>query len=376
MSSAQVCFRPVRAQSKPSSIAQPNAKKRKRDPIKPNDSDCVLLEPVILNPEVVQLSEAVENMIRRTLEGLENGSGPVRTSEGTGGAYFMKDSSGEKIVSVFKPVDEEPNAVNNPNGLNASSVGEGLKKGTKVGEGALREVAAYLLDKKGFAGVPPTFMVKCLSSGFNHREEECKAKFGSLQKFAANNVGSCEDMGPGAFPVSEVHKISVLDIRMANADRHAGNILISKVEEDGHTVLIPIDHGYCLPESFEDCTFEWLYWPQARQPYSPETLEYIETLDAEEDISILKLYGWDMSEQCARTLRVSTMLLKKGAERGLSSFAIGSIMCREKLDKPSMLEEILQEAEGSVNGSDEAALLDSLSRIIDRCIARSSPQVG
>jgi hypothetical protein len=69
-----------------------------------------------------------------------------------------------------------------------------------------------------------------------------------MQMFVKNN-GSCEDIGPGAFPVKEVHKITVLDIRLAYADRHAGNILISTEEEDDQSVLIPIDHGYCLPTS-------------------------------------------------------------------------------------------------------------------------------
>ena len=51
-----------------------------------------------------------------------------------------------------------------------STNGEGLKRGPRVGEGALREVAAYILDhprsgprslssgEVGFAGVPPTVM--------------------------------------------------------------------------------------------------------------------------------------------------------------------------------------------------------------------------
>ena len=126
--------------------------------------------------------------------------------------------------------------------------------------------------------------------------------------------------GPGSFPLKEVHKISVLDIRMANVDRHAGNILLGKDQEDGQTVLIPIDHGYCLPESFEDCTFEWLYWPQAHQPYDSKTIDYIKSLDAEEDIALLKFHGWDIPVESARTLRISTMLLKKGVERGLTPF--------------------------------------------------------
>ena len=48
----------------------------------------------------------------------------------------MLDASGQKYVSVFKPIDEEPMAVNNPRGLPLSLNGERLKKGTRVGEAA------------------------------------------------------------------------------------------------------------------------------------------------------------------------------------------------------------------------------------------------
>ncbi|XWS46235.1 hypothetical protein CRYUN_Cryun14cG0047200 [Craigia yunnanensis] len=344
-------------------------------PRKPPDRDFAL-EPVIVNPKV-ELPSVIVDMINSTFDGLDSGNIPIRSVEGTGGAYFMQDSSGQKFVAVFKPIDEEPLAFNNPRKLPVSPDGEGLKKGTRVGEGALREVAAYILDhpkneqrtlygdEKGFAGVPPTAMIKCLHSGFNNPDDLATVKIGSLQMFVENS-GSCEDMGPGSFPVEQVHKISVLDIRLANADRHAGNILLSK-DEDGQTVLTPIDHGYCLPESFEDCTFDWLYWPQARQSYSPETIDYIKSLDAEEDIALLKFLGWDMPPKCARTLRISTMLLKKGAERGLTPFSIGSIMCRKNLKEESVIEEIVQEAQDSVlPGTSEAAFLEALSQIMDR----------
>jgi len=118
---------------------------------------------------------------------------------------------------------------------------------------------------------------------------------------------------------------------------------------------------------FEDCTFEWLYWPQARQPYSAETIEYIKSLDAEEDIALLKFHGWDLPIECARTLRISTMLLKKGVERGLTPFAIGNLMCRESLNKESVVEEIVEEAFDSVlPGTSEATLLDAVSQIMDQ----------
>lgn len=224
------------------------------------------VEPVVVNPEI-KLPSFLKELISSTLEGLEKGNGPIKSSDGSGGAYFMQDPSGHKYVSVFKPIDEEPMAVNNPRGLPVSVDGEGLKKGTQVGEGALREVAAYILDypmtgpqtfprdQTGFAGVPPTTMVKCLHKDFNHPNGYSysleNTKIGSLQMFVSN-VGTCEDMGYRVFPVDQVHKISVLDIRLANADRHGGNILVSRDGKDGQIVLTPIDHGYCFPNKVND----------------------------------------------------------------------------------------------------------------------------
>ncbi|GLU21260.1 hypothetical protein SLE2022_374060 [Rubroshorea leprosula] len=340
-----------------------------------------ILEPLIVNSKI-GLPFVLNKLIDLTFDGLESGNQPIQSSEGCGGVYFMQDSSGQKYVSVFKPIDEEPMAVNNPQGLPLSEYGEGLKKGTRVGEGAFREVAAYLLDHpmpgarslyngvKGFSGVPPTMMVKCLHKAFSYRDgyeyAHRNVKIGSLQMFV-ENIGSCENMGPRAFPLDEVHKISVLDIRLANADRHAGNILVTRENGQGQIVLVPIDHGYCLPENFEDCTFEWLYWPQAQESYSPAIIDYIKSLDAEQDIELLKLHGWDIPPACARTLRISTMLLKKGAERGLTPFAIGSITCRETLNKESVIEQIVREAEETVHPrTSENAFLEAVALIMDR----------
>ncbi|GMH09329.1 hypothetical protein Nepgr_011170 [Nepenthes gracilis] len=327
--------------------------------------------PIIVNPEI-KFPPIIWDLVNFTFHGLENGHQPIRSSEGTGGAYFMKDYSGQKYVSVFKPIDEEPLAVNNPRGLPLSSNGEGLKKGTRVGEGALRENGRRSLtgEVMGFSGVPPTTMVQCLHGGFYHPEgyeyEQKNIKIGSLQMFMEND-GNCEDVGPQSFPVEEVHKISVLDIRLANADRHAGNILLcNNKQKDGKISLIPIDHGYCLPENFEDCTFDWLYWPQAHQPFSHDTVNYIRSLDAGEDIALLKFHGWELSAKCERTLHVSTMLLKKGAERGLSPYAIGGIMCRERLNEESAIEKMMNEAhEVMLPGMNEAVFLETISQIMD-----------
>lgn len=126
---------------------------------------------------------------------------------------------------------------------------------------------------------------------------------------------------------------------------------------------------------FEDCTFEWLYWPQARQPFSPDTIAYINSLDADRDIQLLNLYGWNLPQNCARVLRISTMLLKKGAERGLTPFAIGNIMCRETVKTESLIEKIVLEAQEAVlPGTSESVFLDSISTIMDRYLDGISTQ--
>ena len=117
---------------------------------------------------------------------------------------------------------------------------------------------------------------------------------------------------------------------------------------------------------FEDCTFEWLYWPQACEPFNDETIEYIKSLDAEEDIKLLKFHGWELPPRCARVLRISTVLLKKGAARGLTPHDIGRILCRGTVNRASEIEDIIQEAEDAVlPGSSENMFLETVSEIID-----------
>lgn len=217
------------------------------------------------------------SLVGSVRQGLASGFAPQLTEDGSGGTYMMPDASGSK-VAVFKPMDEEPLAMNCPRGMTPSKTGEGLKKGTRVGEGAFREVAAFLLDRPspsakatplvdeeaagpGFSGVPLTLLARCDDAVFS-RPASCSdghdfsaslacttppaSKLGSLQQFVSA-VSNCEDMGPKHFSAHEVHKIAVLDIRLANTDRNGANILVQK-NGSGYN-LVPIDHGYCLPET-------------------------------------------------------------------------------------------------------------------------------
>jgi len=118
-----------------------------------------------------------------------------------------------------------------------------------------------------------------------------------------------------------------------------------KGDDEDEYELIPIDHGYTLPHTIsglKDSWFEWLNWPQARKPFSPEAKAYIARLDAEKDIAILKQkFGNYIRAECYKVLRITTLWLKTAAEIGLTPYDIGQMMCME----PSQLEKMCWEAE-------------------------------
>ena len=227
-----------------------------------------------------------------------------------------------------------------------------------------REVAAYIIDDK-FARVPETALGKIRikfnqvslnsSSSWSHGYKLC-----SLQEYIRHECSS-EDMGFSLYDADDVHRIAILDIRLANQDRHLGNILVCKNRPYNNDVtssssssssasksapieysmekvdltkqsqfkLIPIDHGFCLPHilSLNESTFCWLTWPQAKLPVSTLLKDYVRSLDYNKDVSMLKTQiGESIPESSLMTLQVCTMLLQKGIEKGLSLYDIGTLM--------------------------------------------------
>lgn len=110
--------------------------------------------------------------------------------------------------------------------------------------------------------------------------------------------------------------------------------------DQGQFELVPIDHGYCLPEALEPPYFEWLYWPQAKLPFGEEELRYIANLDIEADKRHLRAMLPILSEECLRTLEVATLLLQKAAAAGLSLHEIGQVMSRPLVGMDEELSEL------------------------------------
>jgi len=282
----------------------------------------------------------LRDVVGEVAQGFALGLVPVLTDDGTGGTYFLRNPSKEK-VAVFKPMDEEPFCPNNPRDYIGQLGSLGLRKGVRPGEACYREIGAYLLDYEGFAGVPPTCLAEAVHKNFCYRQSAVTAKCGSLQSFVPNN-GVIEDYSPSFFSRQEVQKIAILDMRILNLDRNEANLLVLKSTRE----LIPIDHGLSIPDCFEISKFDlcWMSWPQAKEPITPKACEYVTRLDPLEDVRLLK-QCLPVRDKCLRNVRIAGMLLKKGIEAGLSLYDIGCIMYRSEDDVPSVLERAVANAE-------------------------------
>ncbi|KAL5808065.1 hypothetical protein ACOSQ3_028756 [Xanthoceras sorbifolium] len=299
-----------------------------------------------------------KQLVKEIVKAMKNGVDPIPVRSGLGGAYYFRNCQGEN-VAIVKPTDEEPYAPNNPKGFVGKALGQpGLKRSVRVGETGFREVAAYLLDYDHFANVPCTAIVKVTHTIFNindgvngnkNQERKQCSKIASLQQFILHDFDA-SDHGTSSFPVAAVHRIGILDIRILNTDRHAGNLLVRKFEGTGsfgQVELVPIDHGLCLPENLEDPYFEWIHWPQASIPFSEDELEYINHLDSFWDSEMLRMELPMIREACLRVLILCTIFLKEAAAFGICLAEIGEMMSREfrgHEEEPSELELICIDA--------------------------------
>jgi len=313
---------------------------------------------------------------------------PTLTKEGSGGTYVIRSPKGQKLA-IFKPCDEEPGAVNNPRKNNAYDATR--RQGFLPGEGATKEVVAYMLDIDGVAGVPPTALAEIPLRG---ARSACK-KLGSLQKFVDHKHESWA-IGPSAFDVDQVHAIALLDLRLLNGDRHGGNILVCYENDNGasfdsdadsedgdhfdedeegarESKLVPIDHGYCLPAfpHVGGTWLEWATWPQCRRQISRRLVEYVASLDGEADAQTAKSLG--LRDECCTTLRVGTLLVKRCVAAGLTLREMARIASRmDGPDTPSPLEVMCNEAERVVgrnhhhtlNKSRDALILEEIDRLL------------
>ncbi|XP_015693341.1 phosphatidylinositol 4-kinase gamma 8-like [Oryza brachyantha] len=260
----------------------------------------------------------VHELIMEAAGAIATGTRLVPAQSGIGGALLLEDDRSGEHLAVIKLLDDAPSPSHGGGGYASKAV--------------LREVAAFLLDHDGFARVEPTAMIKI-------SRPSVPTTTASIQRFAAHEYDAGE-LGPSRFSVASVHHVGILDVRLLNIDRHAGNILVKKPLEsesagssNGNTStpldLVPIDHGLCLPEQLDDPYFEWLHWPQSSLPFSGVELEYVASLDPFRDAAMLRAELPALTEAATRILTLCTIFLQRAAAAGLCLADIGDMMTRE-----------------------------------------------
>lgn len=366
--------------------------------------------------EIASTSDKVMTAFER---GTARAERPPR--EGVCGTYFIRRTeSKNNVLCVFKPVDEEAGdleaspsipipgsqnpsslfALGAPPGLSGSPAAERVPSpaasltdktfsGFRAGEGAYKEVAAYLLDHAHLARVPQTALAMCsfasdlpeknkapssdgsetrsMSPTSDSSEEDFNRtgfikKKGAFQVYVENN-GDAEDYGAGVFEKEQAHKIAAFDIRILNHDRHAGNILVVKstTSTTGYD-LIPIDHGYILPDGVHSVPKPvWMNWHLMKEEISSELKEYIGALDpVAEARSLNDELDGNLRMRSLRSLKIATALLQKGVAAGLSLYDIGMLIYPDP-DHPSVTPElvrIMQEAEDAGDAREQPVFED------------------
>lgn len=324
----------------------------------------ICIMPSVLDKAPRRVRRIVEEARRSFAVGIK----PVLVPDGSGGTYFLHNTR-KAPVGVFKPSDEEPYAVNNPRGYVQQGDGfdqdpGGLREGIQPGESCIREVAAYLLDHKGFSNVPATTLVSARHQGFNSNSSALAERvsavgehlLGSTPLQPMKKVGSCQefiraecsmdDMSYSKLSDYEVQKIAILDIRLLNADRNGANLLVRR-KPNNALELVPIDHGYCLRASADVAWFDWCWldWPQVKKPLSKDIKDYVLNLDIEADARFL-LQSLQIGEDALDYFRVSSKILKTCVKSGLRLYDIATMCCRQDSSgsEQSKLEKICSQA--------------------------------
>eukprot|EP00871_Galdieria_phlegrea_P001181 jgi/Galph1/2063/GphlegSOOS_G730.1 len=308
------------------------------------------------------------------------GNGTIRserpTRSGVSGTYFLKESfPNQKVLGVFKPSDEEPCMPNHTVSKSSSStaescLSEAVCKMFQHGLGAVKEAIAYLLDHGHFANVPQTVLASYnmnFSSADSDKQESgnnsLKTKTGAFQLYVPN-LGDAEDYGPGIFSVEAVQRIAFFDLRVLNCDRHGGNLLVTRDKEKNELCLVPIDHGFILPEYFASYPWPvWMDWPQVKEPIVEEVKKYAATIDGEMDAKLItEEAGGFLSRKSTIVLRLMSLLLQRAVAKGLTLYDIGSLVyIRDPETESSDFYNIMKEATELAQVRNSHVLFDPIS---------------
>lgn len=306
-----------------------------RDKIQTN-IDLFLRNSIIQDKVIREMHLAVKRqrepaIIKRGKEGLARGLFPVLIEHGRSGSYWIRSKERE-VLGIFKPFDEECFAPHNP----AGAISQGplgarkMRRGTRVGESAHNEVAAFLLDSfLGFGIVPKTYYASFTHHVFflasekkHYMRGSTKTKYGSFQEYIEGfiPIGHLDEDEISLIPLEEFQMLILFDVIVGNSDRHFGNLLI------GEQKIAAIDHGYCFPDVITSVmTTVWENIEHGKKAFHPSLKKLVHHFPLEE-------IGWKLRKKCFRSLkaiermRERIALFKAGLDAELTPYEIAPLM--------------------------------------------------
>lgn len=261
-------------------------------------------------------------LVYEAKKALEQGKNPIRPSHGASGSYYMPGTN-LTITGVFKPFDEEIGAPNNPRKIGLRGA-IGKRAGhfqTRVGEGILREIAAYEIDKAlSLSLVPYTTCVSFshahfFDNGEGHHLQTVKKKIGSFQEFRAGffHIYEISQKALEGITLDQLQRVVILDILLGNQDRNASNLLTNGKE------LVAIDHGFSLSPALIQTALlkDFRDLPQMQLPFLPFIQAKITHLNLDKLLWKLKKRAF-IDESSLERFQERLALLKAAMKEGVS----------------------------------------------------------
>lgn len=209
-----------------------------------------------------------------------------------------------------------------------------FKVGNSTREAVLKELAAYRLDHRSFAMVPPCALATLSHAIFGGEKQ------GTFHLFMGEGTNLVFCNPHQRYSSSAVRRIATFDMRILNGDRHFANFVIS--EDD----VFPIDHSLSLPKFAKNLClhFEWMKWSQAQTPFTHEERAYVASLDPQADYEMLVSLGLDKNSAAFNF--ASTTLLKLGVAQHKTAYEIGLLFTGHSKNEPSVFLQALEKLQG------------------------------
>lgn len=238
-------------------------------------------------------------------EGLESGRYKYDwVGEGATGSRVLKDAETDQPLAIVKFPEDE---LGGPKARLEARDCPRAKNGIRPGHGVYGDPIAFALFPEV---VPPSSLVS-----LNYPDTNQKT-VAMVQMWIpdATPLSTLTEAQRNAVPEAQFEMLSIADLALANTDRNAGNLLISKEGK-----VYAIDTSLIAPQGLaSEVSPSWYLWPQAKKGFSEGAKTKILSMKEGEIVEMIRTQHPEFPPGRLRALAFSVMLLKECAAHNLT----------------------------------------------------------